>query len=132
MFERGVLLFTAIVWMPYGAYCFVQPQSLAETAGVLAMTPTGATELRAMYGGLQMGIGVLALVSLARPRLAVGALLAVAFLTAGLASTRLFGAWLDGSWSAYTGGGLFFETLSFGLASVALHRRGDVGRGETG
>jgi hypothetical protein len=128
MFERGVLLFTAIVWLPYGAYCFFQPAALADMAGVLATTPTGTTELRAMYGGLQMGIGALALASLARPRLAVGALLAVTFLTAGLASTRFLGAWLDGGWSRYTGGGLFFEVLSLGLAWLALRRRNSSSR----
>jgi len=122
MFVKGVLIFTAIIWLPYGLYCFFEPGSLAENAGVLATTPTGSTELRAMYGGLQIGIGSLAAAALWRPRLAVGALLAVAFLTAGLASTRLLGAWLDGGWSAYTFGGVFFELLSFVLASTALRR----------
>ena len=70
MFERGFLIFSAIIWLPYGLYCFFQPGSLAEAAGVVATIPTATTELRAMYGGLQMAIGALALVSLARPRLA--------------------------------------------------------------
>lgn len=122
MFERGVLVFTAIVWLPYGIYCFFQPDALAEMAGVAATTPTGRTELRAMYGGVQMAIGLLALAALRRPELARGVFVAVAFLTAGLFTTRLVGAALDDGWSAYTGGGLFFEALSWSLAAAALRR----------
>jgi len=126
MFERGVLVFTAIVWLPYGLYCFLQPGALAEMAGVTATSPTGSTELRAMYGGVQMAIGLMALAALRRPELARGVFVAIAFLTAGLFTTRLVGAALDGGWSAYTGGGLFFEALSWSLAAAALRRSADA------
>jgi Domain of unknown function (DUF4345) len=122
MFERGVLLLSAIVWLPYGIYCFLQPGSLAEAAGVVATTPTATTELRAMYGGLQIAIGALACAALARPRLAAGVLLTLVFLTGGLASTRLLGVVMDGSWSGYTAGRLGFEVASAALALFALSR----------
>ena len=109
MFERGILILSAIIWLPYGAYCFIQPASLAEAAGVVATTPTGTTVLRAMYGGLQMAIGALALAALAKSRLTSGVLLALVFLTGGLASTRLLGLWMDGGFTGYTGGALGFE-----------------------
>ncbi len=124
MFERGVLIFSAIIWLPYGLYCFFQPGSLAEAAGVVATTPTATTELRAMYGGLRMAIGAQVLVSLAKPRLANGTLLTLVFLSGGLASARLLGFLMDGGWSSYTAAGLGFETTSCGLALFALSRGG--------
>ena len=71
----------------------------------------------------------LALVSLARPRLASGTLLTLVFLSGGLASARLLGFLMDGGWSSYTAAGLGFEITSCGLALVALSRGG--GRLET-
>ena len=124
MFERGVLIFSALIWLPYGLYCFFQPGVLAEAAGVVATTATGTTELRAMYGGLQTAIGALALAALVKPRLASGTLLSLVFLTGGLASARLLGFLMDGGWSSYTAGGLAFEISSCGLALYALSRSG--------
>ena len=124
MLERGVLLFSAVIWLPYGLYCFFQPAMLAEAAGVVATTPTATTEIRAMYGGLQIAIGALAIASLARPRLIAGTLLTLVFLTGGLASARLIGALLDDAWTSYTFGGLGFEVVSCGLALWALVRGG--------
>lgn len=122
MFERAVLIFSAIVWLPYGVYCFLQPDALAESAGIVAATATGTTELRAMYGGAQIAIGALAVAALIRSRLASGVLLTLLFVTGGLASTRLLGVALDGEFTGYTAFGLGFEGLSAVLALVALSR----------
>lgn len=126
MFERGVLIFSAIIWLPYGLYCFITPGALGEAAGVMATTPTGTTEIRAMYGGLQMAIGALSATAWWKPRLASGVLLTLVFVSGGLASTRLLGALMDGELTSYTLGGLGFEVTLCALALVAL------GRGEPG
>ena len=122
MFERGILGLSAIIWLPYGVYCFLQPGALTEAVGVVAASSTGTTELRAMYGGLQMAIGALALAAVFKPRLVSGALLTLVFLTGGLASTRLMGVLIDGGFSGYTGGALGFEIISCVLALIALGR----------
>ena len=130
MLERGVLLVSALIWLPYGLYCFAQPAMLAEAAGLVATTPTATTEIRAMYGGLQAAIGALALAAIFRERLIPGVLLTLVFLTGGLAATRLAGMIIDGSMSDYTLGGLIFEITSCGFALFALIRAGDrAGRG---
>ena len=54
---RLFLAANALLWLPYGLYCFLVPEFLAEAAAVSATTSTGTVELRAMYGGLQAGIG---------------------------------------------------------------------------
>ncbi|MGH0028948.1 MAG: DUF4345 family protein [Myxococcota bacterium] len=114
------LALSAAVWLPYGLYCLALPGFLADAAGVAAATPTGTTELRAMYGGLQAGIGTFALVSLWRPALRRPALLCILFLTAGLLSARLLGAGLDASFTSYTVTALGFEGLSVAFAAFLL------------
>jgi hypothetical protein len=51
---RAFLVCSVLVWLPYGIYCFLVPGALADYAGVVGATATGSTELRAMYGGLDM------------------------------------------------------------------------------
>jgi len=123
MLVRGVLLFSVVVWLPYGIYCFFVPEVLEEGAGLVARTPTAMTEVRAMYGGLQIAIGGLALAALLRPRLAAGVLLTLAFLTGGLGTTRALGAIVDGAWSAYTLGALGFEFVACALAVAASKKQ---------
>lgn len=119
---RIFLAANVLLWLPYGLYCLAAPGFLAGAAGVAATTPTGATELRAMYGGLQAAIGLLALAALLRRDLERTALTALAFLAGGLFTGRLLGAIADGGLSAYTGGALALEIL-LAIQSVRLLRR---------
>ena len=122
MAERTFLAAMAIVWLPYGLYCFLDPNALRAMAGLTAMTPTALTELRAMYGGLQSAVGGFCLAATVRRHLVRPALLMLAAILPGLASARLLGLVLDGSWSVYTAFGLAFE-VGGSLIAVALLRR---------
>lgn len=122
---RVFLFFSAVVWLPYGLFCFFQPSFLVEAAGVGASSLTGTIELRAMYGGLETGIGLLVLSAACRPALLRSALVVLAFLCSGLALARLGGIILDGDLSAYTICALAFETVSAGLAWGFLRRTPD-------
>lgn len=114
--------FSALLWLLYGLYCFFVPGSLAEAAGVVGQTPTGTTELRAMYGGLQAALGILLGAGAMRSSLARPALLTVAFITGGLGVARAFGVLLDGGFSSYTAMGLGFEFASAAVAITLLRR----------
>lgn len=122
MATRVFLAASALIWLPYGLFCFAQPSFLVEAAGISAASTTGTTELRAMYGGLQAALGVLAVVALLRPALVRPALVTLAFVTAGLAAGRLGGVGLDGGVSSYTMMGLAFEIVSATLAVWLLAR----------
>jgi len=124
MYARVFLLLSAILWLPYGLYCLIDPGSLAQAAGVVAQTPTGTTELRAMYGGLQVAIGALALVGALRGKVTRTALVAIGTLTLGLGSARLLGLLIDQHFTSYTGMGLGFEWTS-ALVSRWLLSRGN-------
>ena len=120
---RWFLALSTPIWLGYGIYCFLEPGSLAGAAGIGALTATGTTELRAMYGGLQAALGVLCLcgvlwVSMRRP-----ALVALSFMTGGLALARFAAAFVDGSFGEYSNFALVFEVTSSAIA-IGLLRSG--------
>ena len=116
------LAISVLIWLPYGLYCAFAPEYLESAAGVMATTPTGTTEIRAMYGGLQASIGMMCAAALVRADLDRSAVLALAFLTSGLFLVRVAGFLLDGSASEYTNGVLVFEG-TYALISIMLFRR---------
>ena len=113
---------SVLIWLPYGIYCIVAPEYLAEVAGVAAMTPTGTTEIRAMYGGLQAALGVMSVFALARPVYAHSAATALCFVLGGLFLARLTGFMVDDSGSDYTYGTLVFES-TYAVAAGFMARR---------
>lgn len=122
MIARIFLGLFALASLPYGLYCFARPGFLEAFAGVASASTTGTVELRAMYGGLQTGFGALALLGALRPSIAPSALLATAFLCAGLGLFRGMGAIAAGELSSYTAQGLVFELGSATFAAVLWHR----------
>ena len=55
-FDRIVLVVSGVFVAFAGIACLVAPESLTQPAG-LSATPSGLTEIRAFYGGLQVGLG---------------------------------------------------------------------------
>ena len=110
--------FSVLIWLPYALYCAVVTFYLGEVAGVVGSNPTGVTEIRSMYGGLQAGIGVFCALALLKPAFVRPALLMLCFLTGGLAVVRTLGLLLDASASGYTLGALGFEVVNTAVAIV--------------
>jgi hypothetical protein len=54
--------FQGLVWTIYGAICLFYPQLLSTLAGLEQAHWSAGAEVRSMYGGAQMAIGVFALV----------------------------------------------------------------------
>jgi len=125
MAARIFLIVSTFIWLPYGVFCFFQPGFLEGAAGVSAINATATTELRAMYGGLQAAIGVLAALAVVREPLRRPALVTVGFLSAGLGMSRLAGVALDGDLSPYTASAIVFELTSAVVAGWILLRRAD-------
>lgn len=102
MIGRVFLGLQAIVFIPYGLYCLIAPESLADGAGVAAISTTGTIELQAMYGGLQVAVGVMCVLGLLRARFEQVALHALLFIFAGLAVVRVSLGLSRGDYSSYT------------------------------
>ena len=126
MAVRLFLGFSALAFLPYGIFCLVQPSFLGEAAGVVSGSTTGTIELRAMYGGLQAGLGVLAGLAVFRAELVRPALIALGFLCSGPFMARLLGVGLSGELSGYTASALAFEMAMAALA-IRFVSRSDGG-----
>lgn len=113
--DRIVLLTLAVVLVGYGIACLANPELLAGAAGVAANSVTGRIELQVMYGGLQIAVGVLCLLGGIDLRFTRAALIAMLFVMAGLAVTRVSLGVLRGDTSAYTVGAAIFETCTTAL-----------------
>jgi hypothetical protein len=121
---RIFLALSAVLWLPYGVQCLLDPSVLAAAAGVTAASATGTTELRAMYGGLQIALGLLALAGAVRPALAQHALVALGVVSAGLGIARLGAAVISGEFASYTLMALALE-FTLAIAVLVLWRRAE-------
>lgn len=105
------------LWLAYGLWLFLQPQSLAGLAGVGALNATGTVDIRATYGGFQIAVGALMLGGALRAVLTQPMLLVYGVVCASVGSTRLVAALLASEWSGYTLIGVGFE---LGCVAVVL------------
>ena len=118
------LAIQALVFIPYGLYCLIQPEALAGAAGVAANSLTGEIELRTMYGGLQTAIGIFCALAVLRPALRVPAMLTLCVIFAGLAAVRVPLGVMQGDFSGYTLFAMGFEV--FCVAYTAWWLRGNA------
>lgn len=125
MIARIFLGLQGLIFIPYGLYCLVSPEMLADAAGVTATSTTGRIELQAMYGGVQTAVGVLCAMAAINAGLRRSALVALVFLFAGLAVTRVSLGLMLSDFTAYTTGAMVFESASL-VISLWLLRRDDA------
>jgi Domain of unknown function (DUF4345) len=119
---RIFLGLSALLWTPYAVQCLIDPASLSEAANVAATSATGSAELRAMYGGLQGALGLLALAGAVRPALARYAMCALGVVCAGLGLARLGAAALGDAFSGYTVSALALELGTVAIVLALWHR----------
>ena len=86
-FSRANLLIAAVVLAAYGVLFFVLPSVLGGLVGVEFASPDAPVEIRAFYGGLELGIAAFLFACARNPRLVSAGLLflALAFSFAGAA-----------------------------------------------
>lgn len=103
--NAALLLFfalNALVWIPWGIICLMTPEAWSGAVipgmTVYDLSEAGARiEVRAMYGGLQIAIGLLALIAIFRPAHRATALLFYVMALSGLALSRMYGLYVEGS-----------------------------------
>jgi hypothetical protein len=94
---------------------------MANLSGMLLMAPAAVTDVRAYYGGLQLGLAAFIGLSLLRLDLIRAALTLLVLVYSALALARIGGLWLDGgaqqTFNLYA---LLLEVVSAGLCYWAL------------
>jgi hypothetical protein len=108
-YAKPYLVFTVLVWLPWGLLCVFDITVIADIIGVVGVTPSGNSDLRAMYGGVQTAVGLIAALALYDTRFFPNLLFTLAFVGSCLALSRTYGLLADDSSSGYTWGVLAYE-----------------------
>ncbi len=110
--KKLYLIFTIAIWTPWGLACTLTPFLITEIIGVKSIHASGETDLRAMYGGFQLAMGLMAIHAFYKPEFFKPFVYALGVIGSCLALTRTYGLFIDGSFTAYTLGVLGYEAFA--------------------
>lgn len=80
-----------------GVVALARPENIVAHFGTTALTRDGRNEVRAVYGGFGIAVGLLLLATLSLAGMRAGVFLTVGVALLGMAAGRLISAILDGS-----------------------------------
>jgi hypothetical protein len=126
IFSRVVLAVSGLVFVGFGVAFLFWPAPMTLRVGIPLVTMSGTTDVRAVYGGLEIGFGTfLILCSTARAYVLPG-LLGVLCALVGMSVSSAVGIALDGGPAPIIGAALAVEVSGAALALLALllERRG--------
>lgn len=120
-FERVLLAVLTGFVLLAGVGCLAAPGLFAQQAGFQA-TPSALTEIRAFYGGLQLGIGLFLVWCLCAPSRTSQGLALVGLAVGGAGLARLFGILFDHAPTSHHLANLGIEVATVVLVAIALLR----------
>ena len=107
----------AVMYLIFGVWCAIAPESTSQAVGLSYTGMKGFAEYTAVYGGLEFGIGVFYLLSLLRPGLQSPAILFSVCLYVGISVFRTAAILRNGSGIE---NGWFFYGAEVMLAVISL------------
>lgn len=127
---KGFIGFVAAMFAMFGVIYLISPRMLSELAGLQA-NASGLTDIRATYGGFQIGFAIyLTGLGLIRNNHR-SALLAIILVVGCVGLGRLFGVLWEQSLSGFNISGLVFEFLILAIA-IYLYRKVSASSGRAG
>lgn len=115
------LALTALAYGGFGAWLLVSPSSM-EAVGLALTTPAGYTEIRAFYGGLELGCAAFFVLAALRPGWHIPGLVLQATSLGGAALGRVAGLVIDGTRDGLVYGLLAAEAFAAVVALALLWR----------
>ncbi len=119
---RFVLWTLAVVFIGFGVVALIQPSAMTGPPGLDASAPGAVTEVRALYGGLQIGLGAFLIWAALDPSRWPLALLAYGFVIGAVGDCRFIGLLIDGNWTGFHLFALGFEWVTAGIALLLWWR----------
>jgi len=117
---RLTLLISGLLYLGFGLIFIIKP-SFLEHAYIFSTHPSGLMEIRAFYGGLEIGLGLTLLYSLRRSiELQKAALFLLSSILFFTILGRIIGAMIDGIEGNYLWIALAIETPIFIAALISL------------
>ncbi|WP_068860057.1 DUF4345 domain-containing protein [Perlucidibaca aquatica] len=121
-FTQGFLLLCGLSFLLIGANTFYDPLAAMAPVELNINTVSALNELRANYGGLQIGMGLFLLAGLCCKTYLRPALLAQALIVGGLVTGRLISVAIDGQPNAFIQGLIVLESITTLLSWVLFNR----------
>ena len=112
-----VLVLAALGFLGFGLWLVVDPVGGLAGVDIAGSTPAGVIELRAFYGGLEVGLGLFLLACAARPGWRVPGLWLVVLGNLCIGLARLYGIASSGVFTSFFGVALAWE-IGFPLLAM--------------
>ena len=124
LFQVLVIALCALGFLAFGLWLLADPGGALAKIGIATTSATGTIELRAFYGGMEIGLGLFLGWCALRPEWQAAGLWLVLLSTGGAGAARLLGIALAGaSPGGYLGWALAWELGFAALAALALALR---------
>jgi hypothetical protein len=120
IFARIVLCLSGLMFAGFGGWLLLRPEALGEFVKLDAGDPATLTEVRAFYGGLEIGLGLFLLGAAAIRRAVVSGLVLVLLVFGATAMGRGAGLVFDGPDPSGMIPYLAVEVAAAVLAAIAL------------
>jgi hypothetical protein len=118
IFPMLLLTLAGAGFLGFGSWLIVDPVAGLAQVGVAATSTAGWIELRALYGGLELGLGLFLLICARRPDWRRPGLWLVLLGNGGIGAVRLAGIVSSGIFSSFLAVALAWE-LGFALLAAA-------------
>jgi hypothetical protein len=119
-FRVAVLSLAGLGFLGFGLAIVAAPEAVLAPVGISGTT-AGLIELRAFYGGLELGLAAFLFACAARPAWREPGLWSVALVNGGIAAARLLGIGLTGEFTGFFAGALVWE-IGFTVAALLALR----------
>ncbi|ROR97949.1 uncharacterized protein DUF4345 [Sinobacterium caligoides] len=119
LFSKILLIISGLIFAVYGLLCAISPQLPAQYIGYQPGIGGSTVEIIAMYGGLQLGLGILYFVCALKQRWVIPGLWLILATIGSLGISRLLGGIMHGL-DDYNMGALLYELSTTGLCLSAL------------
>jgi cytochrome c biogenesis protein CcdA len=117
-----VIAIAGLGFVGFGASCLFWPDAVLSGVGIVTTSTEAQVEIRAMYGGLELGLGLLLLNCFKPERQHFGVLLSLASY-GGLALARLLSMLMLGTSTPFLLFALLWEAVIAALALQALRNQ---------
>lgn len=114
-----VLGLTSLIFAGFGVAFLLAPAALLATLGIDLGGATGVVEIRAVYGGMNLGLGLYGLAALRKPTQRMPAAQVLALVLATIAAARLLGVLLAPS-AVAADIWVFFAMEAVGAAATGI------------
>ena len=121
-FARAYLYFVGVMGLFFGLWYLVAPAGMTDPTGFGPLGPNAVTDVRATYGGFQIGLGLFTLWAAADPTRVRMGLVLQALTIGAIGSCRLVGFAVDGSPNGFLISAIVTEITFTALALFALRR----------